>query len=81
MQSKAAPDDEHLARLDILESVHLPTGYIRERIDVETDAGVVSAAVWAYFKPRERIARIHSDPHDDYQDRRYVPAAAHSSGA
>ncbi len=66
-------DDAQLAELDKLESTHLPTGYIRETISVDTPAGRISAFV--YFKPRERVEIVHSEPHADYQDRRYVPAA------
>lgn len=66
-------DDAQLAALDELESTHLPTGYIRETINVESQARVVTA--WVYFKPRDRVKIIHSEPHADYQDRRYVSAA------
>lgn len=66
-------DEEKLGELDHLESTHLPTGYIRERIEIESQARVLSA--WVYFKPRDRVILVHSEPHADYQDRRYVPAA------
>lgn len=65
--------DAQLAALDVLESTHLPTGYIRERIDVELQGRKLSA--WVYFKPRARITITHSEPHADYQDRRYVTAS------
>ena len=68
-------DDAQLVRLDDLESTHLPTGYIRERIEVEALAGGGVFTAWVYFKPRDRITIVHSEPHADYQDRRYVPAA------
>ena len=67
-------DDAQLVRLDELESTHLPTGYVREQIAVEAEGGSVSTA-WVYFKPRARVTVIHSEPHADYQDRRYIPAA------
>lgn len=66
-------DDTQLAALDELESTHLPTGYVRETIAVETPGGLLNA--WVYFKPRERVTIIHSEPHADYQDRRYIPAS------
>jgi len=68
-------DAATLARLDELESVHLPSGYIREKIKVEPIAGARITEAWVYFKPRERVTVIHSEPHADYQDRRYVPQA------
>ncbi len=66
-------DAEKLAALDRLESTHLPTGYVREIIEVDQQGRTVSA--WVYFKPRDRVTIIHSEPHADYQDRRYVPAS------
>jgi gamma-glutamylaminecyclotransferase len=65
-------DGGRLAALDRLESTHLPIGYIRETIRVEAGGAVLTAE--AYFKPRERIEIVHSEPLADYQDRRYVPA-------
>jgi gamma-glutamylaminecyclotransferase len=66
-------DDAKFAELDELESLHLPTGYVRELIMVERpDAS--TERVWVYFKPRDRIQVIHTDPLADYQDSRYVPA-------
>ncbi|MFM9940337.1 MAG: gamma-glutamylcyclotransferase [Hyphomicrobiaceae bacterium] len=64
-------DDAQLVVLDDLESTHLPTGYIRETIAVETPAGTISAFV--YFKPRGRVTIVHSEPHADYQHRGYIP--------
>ena len=67
-------DDALLARLDQLESTHLPTGYVRREIAVERDDGSrLSAHVW--LKARERCGVIHSGPHADYTDRRYIPAS------
>ena len=63
-------DDARLAALDELESIHLPTGYIRETILIEVEGAKLAAAV--YFKPRARLVVVHSEPHADYQDRRYV---------
>ena len=65
-------DDALLAALDRLESVHLPTGYFRETIEVELAGATTAAGV--YFKPRARIEIVHTEPLADYQDRRYVPA-------
>ena len=65
-------DDARLAALDGLESTHLPNGYNRESIVVEAAGTTVVAQ--CYFKPRERVTIIHSQPHADYQDSRYVPA-------
>ena len=63
-------EDAKLAALDELESIHLPTGYIRDTIPVEVDGARFEAGV--YFKPRARIVVVQSEPHADYQDRRYV---------
>lgn len=65
-------DDATLAQLDDLETTHLPTGYIRQMIDVERDG--VRARAWVYFKPRDRVKIVHCEPIADYQDRRYVPS-------
>ncbi len=65
-------DDAKLAELDGLETTHLPTGYIREMIDIERDG--VRERAWTYFKPRDRVTIVHSEPLADYQDRRYVPS-------
>ncbi len=68
-------DNAMLARLDALESTHLPTGYRREQIGVESlaDGSVISA--WVYFKERNRITAIHSENLAEYHDQRYVPLA------
>ena len=66
-------DDALLTVLDRLESVHLPTGYIRETIKVEMAGRSFDAQV--YFKARDRVEIVHSEPHADYQDRRYIRAA------
>ena len=68
-------DDAQLACLDILEAVHSPTGYVRDKIEVESTDGQQHRDVWVYFKPRDRISIFHSAPHADYQDRRYRTAA------
>ena len=67
-------DPTKLAELDRLESVGLPTGYIRDTIEVETGAPPLRQAAWTYFKPRARISLVQSAPLANYQDRRYVPA-------
>lgn len=61
--------------LDELESTHLPNGYRRELIPIETLGDGASVEAWAYFRKREHIAVIHTGNLDDYQDRRYKPAA------
>jgi gamma-glutamylaminecyclotransferase len=72
-------DDAKLEILDRLESTHLPTGYLREQIAVEPAAGQWSGGgtvkAGCYFKPRARVTLVHSEPHADYQDRRYVPSS------
>ena len=68
-------DDAQLAELDKLESTHLPTGYIREPIDVALEPSGSVETVFVYFKPRDRVGVIHAGPHADYQDRRWVPFA------
>jgi gamma-glutamylaminecyclotransferase len=65
-------DDAKFSELDELESLNRPTGYVRELIMVEHPDGAAER-VWVYFKPRDRIQVIHSDPVADYQDRRYIP--------
>ncbi len=70
-----ALDDAKLAAMDHLESVHLPSGYIREAIEVEPADGGAAVTAWIYMKPRDRVAIVHSDHLADYQDRRYVKAA------
>ena len=65
-------DDVQLAALDQLESTHLPTGYIRRTIAVEALTNGTKSEAQVYFKPRDRITLVHSEPHADYQDRRYV---------
>lgn len=67
-------DDEKLLVLDRLESTHLPDGYIRQEISVRIAHEPSPQSAWIYFKPRDRIRVIHSDPHADYQDTRYIPA-------
>lgn len=68
-------DDAKLAQLDKLESVHLPTGYIREELTVEPVAGGGPVAAWIYMKPRDRVAMIHSSYLADYHDNRYIKAS------
>lgn len=68
-------DDAQLAQLDKLESTHLPTGYRREPIEVEMGPEAAVAIAFVYFKPRDRVGVIHTEPHADYQDRRWVPFA------
>lgn len=68
-----AVDDDKLAALDRLESTHLPTGYTREEIEVESleDGAIVTA--WVYFKERSRVSSIESDHVAEYLDQRYIP--------
>jgi gamma-glutamylaminecyclotransferase len=65
-------DDRSLARLDEIESVHLPTGYRRESIDVVSLEDGSTLQAWAYFKDRQRIEIIHSDYLPEYDANRYV---------
>lgn len=65
-------DEETLGRLDELETVHLPTGYRREKARVEPEGGGPALDAWTYFRERARVALIHAEGLDDYQDRRYV---------
>ena len=66
--------DQALAVLDRMEGTHLPNGYDRRKVSVESvDGGAVSDA-WTYFKERARLDVIHTDGLDDYAlDPRYVP--------
>ena len=75
-------DDRTLAKLDILESTHLATGYKRLEIAVEAvETGTVFDA-WVYMKDRNNLDVIHSGTFDEYQpDSRYVPAAERKSDA
>lgn len=68
-------DDARLAALDDLKSTHLPTGYIRQTIEVEMRSGGRVQTAHVYFKPRDRITIVHSASHADYQDHRYVHSA------
>lgn len=65
-------DDATLARLDDLETVHLATGYRREKTPVEPVEGGPAIEAWTYFRERARVPVIHAEGLDDYQDRRYV---------
>jgi gamma-glutamylaminecyclotransferase len=68
--------DETLATLDRMEGTHLPIGYDRIRITVETVAKGARLEAWTYVKERARIDVIHSEMLEDYQlDPRYVPAS------
>lgn len=65
-------DDAKFAEIDDLESLHKPNGYLREFLMIEFPDTSIER-VWAYFKPRDRISVIQSEPLADYQDRRYIP--------
>jgi gamma-glutamylaminecyclotransferase len=75
-----AVDDAKLAELDLLESIHLPTGYTRELNEIENLDDGSTLEAWVYFKARNRISIIHSGYLDDYTDTRYVPLAQRSAG-
>jgi gamma-glutamylaminecyclotransferase len=60
--------------LDALESVHLPNGYRREVIAVQPEGCPFALEAHAYFRERRHIDVIHTEPLEDYQDRRYVAA-------
>jgi gamma-glutamylaminecyclotransferase len=63
-----------LSLLDTLESVGRP-GNDRLVIAVAPVAGGATRAAHAFLKSAERAFPIHSARLDDYQDRRFVPAA------
>ena len=64
---------ERLDFLDSFESVHLPNGYKRREIEVETESGNLTQTAWAYLKDREAIEGIQSSPMEEYPlDPRYV---------
>jgi gamma-glutamylaminecyclotransferase len=65
-------DDERLTLLDKLESVHLPDGYRRERIEVVSLENGSRASAWAYFKERRLVLEMHSSYLSEYTDRHYV---------
>ncbi len=65
-------DDAALRRLDLIESVHLPTGYHREKIEVVSLDGGLPANAWVYFKDRARIECTHSAYLTEYNDDRYI---------
>ena len=65
-------DDASLARLDIIESAHLPTGYHRERIKIISFDGGSPVNAWVYFKDRAQVECIHSDYLTEYNDDRYI---------
>ncbi|MEL6373026.1 MAG: gamma-glutamylcyclotransferase family protein [Pseudomonadota bacterium] len=81
-------DEAALARWDDLESVHLPDGYVRLAIPVESldplpveDRGDPpqsgsALAAWAYLKPRARLGDVHKEFGARYpHDPDYVPRA------
>ena len=63
--------DAKLAELDRIESTHLPDGYRRHAIKVESATGVLVEAQ-AYMKERRLVTLVHSGHLTDYQDHRYV---------
>lgn len=73
-------DDATLAKLDIIESVHLPTGYHRESIDVVSLEDGSTVQAWVYFKDRQRVDSIHSDYLSEYNDNRYVHKSQRPAG-
>lgn len=58
--------------LDTLESVHLPNGYRRQRIQIVPLGCPFALEAWTYLRERRHITIIHTGNLDDYQDRRYV---------
>lgn len=69
-------DDAGLAKLDVIESIHVKTGYDRIAImvdDIETDT---SLEAWTYVKKRSVIEIIHEELTGEYRfDTRYTPAS------
>jgi gamma-glutamylaminecyclotransferase len=65
-------DDETLARLDVIESVHLPTGYHRDSIEVVSLDDGSTLDAWVYFKSLARVEQVRSDYLTEYSDNRYV---------
>jgi gamma-glutamylaminecyclotransferase len=65
-----------LTILDRMEGSHLPTGYDRVEVTVETVAKGERLGAWTYVKERARIDVIHSEMLEEYfLDPRYVPAS------
>ena len=62
---------EKLRELDEFEYVHLPHGFRRHELEVQSTQGNV-LNVEAYMRLRKFIKEIRSDYLADYQDRRYV---------
>lgn len=68
--------DETLATLDRMEGTHLPIGYERIELAVETAVEGARLDAWTYVKERARIDVIHSEMLEEYRlDPRYVPAS------
>jgi len=66
-------DDHGLQALDRMEGTHVPNGYRRVGISVETDGGIEPFQAWAYVKSREAIEGIHTEPMEEYRhDPNYV---------
>lgn len=66
--------EDHLRRLDELESVHLPSGYRRVETQIVAEANGGQQTAWVYLKDRATIEGIHDGPMAEYPlDRRYVP--------
>jgi gamma-glutamylaminecyclotransferase len=73
-------DDDGLGTLDRLEGAHLPNGYHRITIAMESDDGGSAFEAYTYAKRRDDIDGIHSESLDEYAfDPRYVGPADHSS--
>jgi len=67
-------DEATLAKLDILESIGKPNGYVRAEIMVDHLVEKQRVSALVYFKPRNTIDVIHRVFENDYLlDAGYVP--------
>ena len=66
-------DDQGLEKLDRMEGTHVPNGYRRIRVAIESEDGSAPFDTWTYVKDRDTIESIHSEPMVEYAlDPRYV---------
>lgn len=71
-----------LARIDYLESTHLPNGYRRIEMSVASLADGRRIDAWSYVKDRARLDIVHGEAMAQYRfDPRYVPAGSRQLGS